>query len=66
MNITGILPFLIPIIIAEVILLVVTIRHILMHDTYKRGNRVFWLVVAIIGMQFWGPILYFVFGKEDA
>ena len=66
MNITGILPFLIPIIIAEVILLVVTIRHILTHDTYKRGNRVFWLVVAIIGMQFWGPIFYFIFGKEDA
>ena len=66
MNITGLLPFLIPIIIAEVILLVVTIRHILTHDTYKRGNRILWLVVAIIGMQFWGPILYFILGKEDA
>ena len=66
MDITSILPFLIPIIIAEVVLLVVTIRHILTHDTYKRGNRILWLVVAIIGMQFWGPILYFILGKEDA
>ena len=65
MDITSILPFLIPIIIAEVVLLVVTIRHILTHDTYKRGNRILWLVVAIIGMQFWGPILYFILGKED-
>ncbi len=65
-QITQFLPFLIPLIIAEVVLLVVTIRHILTHNTYKRGNRVIWLVVAIVGMQFWGPILYFLLGKEDA
>ena len=60
------LPFLIPLIIVQFGLLAVTIRHILTHNTYKRGNRVLWLVVAIVGMQFWGPILYFLLGKEDA
>ena len=25
-----------------------------------------WLAVAIIGMNFIGPILYFLLGKEDA
>lgn len=65
-QITQFLPFLIPLIIAEVILLAITIRHILTHNTYKRGNRVLWLVVVIVGMQFWGPILYFLLGKEDA
>ena len=65
-QITQFLPFLIPLIIAEVVLLAITIRHILTHNTYKRGNRVIWLVVAIVGMQFWGPILYFLLGKEDA
>ncbi|MBR4026225.1 MAG: PLDc N-terminal domain-containing protein [Lachnospiraceae bacterium] len=64
-ELNQILPFLIPIIIAEVILLVVTLRHILTHTTYKRGNRMMWVIIAIIGMQFWGPILYFVLGKED-
>ena len=64
-QLTELLPFLIPLVIAEFILLAVTIRHILTHDTYKRGNRVLWLVIAIVGMQFWGPILYFVLGKED-
>ena len=64
--IKELLPFLIPLIIAEAVLLIVTIRHILTHDTYKRGNRTIWLLVAIIGMQFWGPILYFLLGKEDA
>lgn len=65
-NIAEILPFLIPLIIVEVILLVVTISHILTHDHYKRGNRVFWMILAIVGMQFWGPILYFCLGREDA
>ena len=59
------LPILIPIVIAELILLAVTIRHILTHDTYKRGTRAVWLVVSVVGMQFIGPILYFALGKED-
>lgn len=62
----NILPFLIPLAIAEFALLGYTIYHILTHKNYKRGNRTMWLVVAIVGMQFVGPILYFVLGKEDA
>lgn len=65
-ELTQILPFLIPLVIAEIVLLGYTIYHILTHKTYKRGNRALWIVIAIIGMQFWGPILYFVLGKEDA
>lgn len=64
-QLTELLPFLIPLVIAEVILLAVTLRHILTHNTYKRGNRILWVVIAIVGMQFWGPILYFVLGKEE-
>lgn len=60
------LPLLIPFLIAEFVLLFYTIRHILTHKTYKHGNRVIWLIVAIVGMEFIGPILYFLFGKEDA
>ncbi len=60
------LPLIIPIIIVEIVLLIYTLRHILTHDTYKRGNRVLWLVVVIVGMEFIGPILHFLLGKEDA
>lgn len=66
MTIHEILPFLIPLAIAEFGLLGYTIWHILTHKTYKRGNRALWLVVAIVGMQFIGPVLYFALGKEDA
>lgn len=59
------LPFIIPVCVVEIVLLVYTIYHILTHDTYKRGTRALWLIIAIAGMQFVGPILYFVLGKED-
>lgn len=65
-DITQILPFLIPLVIVEMGLLAFTLYHIFTHKTYKRGNRALWVAIAIIGMQFWGPILYFVLGKEDA
>jgi len=60
------LPFLIPLILAQFALLGYTLYHILTHTCYKRGNRALWLVITIILMNFIGPILYFLFGKEDA
>jgi len=64
--ITEMLPFLIPLIIAEFALLGYTLWHILAHKNYKRGNRTLWLIVTIAGMNFIGPILYFILGKEEA
>ena len=59
------LPFLIPLVLVEIALLGYTLHHILTHKNYKRGSRALWLVVTIIGMEFIGPILYFLIGKED-
>lgn len=59
------LPFLIPIVIVQFSLLFYVIRHILTHENYKRGNRKLWLIVSIVLMNFVGPILYLIFGKED-
>ena len=60
------LPFFIPLVIAQFSLLGYALYHILTHDTYRRGNRVTWLVVTLVLMNFVGPILYFLLGKEDA
>ena len=60
------LPFLIPLVMVQFGLLGYTLYHILSHNTYKRGNRTLWLVVTIVLMNFIGPILYFLLGKEDA
>ena len=66
MNVNEMLPFIIPLVIAQFALLAYTLYHILTHKNYKRGSRGLWLVVAIVGMDFVGPILYFLFGKEEA
>ncbi len=65
-KITELLPFLIPLVLVEFVLLGYTLYHILTHEHYKRGNRTLWIVVTIIGMNYVGPILYFLLGKEEA
>lgn len=65
-NIQEFLPFLIPLVILQLGLLAYTVRHILTHEQYKRGTRTLWLVISIVGMEFIGPILYFLLGREDA
>ena len=62
---TEILPFLIPLVIAEFILLLITLKHILTHENYKHENRTMWLIISIVGMNFVGPILYFLLGREE-
>ena len=59
------LPFLLPLLVAQFALLGYTLYHILTHDTYKRGTRALWLIVTIVFMNFVGPILYFLLGKEE-
>lgn len=59
------LPFLIPLIVVQFALLGYSLYHIFTHQNYKRGNRALWLVITIVLMNYVGPILYFLFGKED-
>lgn len=65
MTLKEILPFLIPLIIGEFVLLFFALRHIFTHTTYKHGNRIIWIAITIAFMNYVGPILYFIFGKED-
>ncbi len=65
-KIMEVFPFLIPLAIVQFALLGYTLYHILTHKNYRRGSRTLWLVVALIGMEFIGPILYFLLGKEEA
>ena len=65
MSLQEMLPFFIPLAIVELVLLFYTLWHIFTHSHYKRGTRLMWCIIAIVGMQFIVPVLYFVFGKED-
>lgn len=59
------LPFLIPLVVVQFALLGYTLHHILTHNHYKRGNRVLWIVLTLMLMNYVGPILYILLGKED-
>ncbi len=66
-KILEVLPFLIPLVIAELAVVGYTLYHIFTHSTYKRGSRALWVVITLVFMNtFIGPILYFLIGKEDA
>ena len=60
------LPFLIPLVAVELILLVSALVHVFTHKNYKYGNRLIWVLVIIVGSGcLLGPILYFVLGREE-
>lgn len=66
-QIKELLPFLIPLIVAELAVVGYTLYHIFKHETYKRGTRALWIVITLLFMNtFIGPILYFLLGKEDS
>lgn len=58
------LPLLIPILVLDIALAVAAIRHILRHPHYRFGNKTMWLII-VIALLLFGPVLYFVLGKEE-
>jgi uncharacterized membrane protein YqjE len=58
------LPFLIPLTLIQLGLMVAALIHILKHDTYRTGNRVVWILVCLL-VNVIGPILYFIIGRGD-
>lgn len=63
-NINQYLPFLIPLLVLQIGLMIATVVHVLTHNSYRIGNRAIWLVVGIV-ISIIGPVLYFTIGKGD-
>jgi len=62
-NISEFIPFLIPLVVIQFGLMIASLVHILRHKTYRRGNRVLWIIVSFISII--GPVLYFTLGRGD-
>jgi hypothetical protein len=58
------LPFLIPVVIAELAMAVTALVHVLKHPHYRFGNQVAWILVVLL-IQIIGPVLYFVAGRGE-
>lgn len=63
-QIIKMLPFLIPLVILELALLVIALVDIIRRPRVTGNNKVVWLIVVIL-FQVIGPIVYFVFGRKE-
>ena len=63
-EIINLLPFLIPLLVIELILVIAALVHIFRHDNYKVGNRVMWVCICLI-VNIIGPVLYFIIGRGE-
>ena len=57
-------PFLLPLAIIQIGLMVAALIHIFRHNTYNTGNRTLWVILSIC-LNTIGPILYFTIGRSD-
>jgi hypothetical protein len=62
-NISQIIPFLIPIIILQLLLIVVALRDLINRER-TNGPKWLWVVVILFG-EIFGPIIYLLVGRED-
>lgn len=58
------LPFLIPLIIIQFALQIFALIHLLKHPNYRFGNKLFWILVVLLG-QIIGPVVYLAFGRGE-
>lgn len=58
------LPFLVPVLLADIALAAAAVMHILRHPRCRFGNRAMWLVIVVVILLF-GPVIYFVLGKGE-
>lgn len=58
------LPFLIPLFVLELVLLITALVHVLRHPKYRFGNKVMWVVIVVV-IQVIGPVVYFLIGRGE-
>lgn len=62
--IVDILPFLVPLVILELALLVIALVDIVRRDYVTGGNKAVWVLIVVF-INLIGPIVYFIFGRKE-
>ena len=58
------MPFLIPLILIELALMITALVHVLRHPQYRFGNKIMWILIVLFVSTI-GPIAYFIFGRGE-
>lgn len=65
-DIARILPLLLPLIVLQLVLLGLALRDILRPERRVRGGDKRIWIAAIVLIQLIGPLVYFIFGRDDS
>jgi hypothetical protein len=63
--IKSLLPFLIPVMLLEIGLMVWALVDCVKRERVKGGNKAVWILVIVL-VNIIGPLIYFIFGREEA
>jgi hypothetical protein len=63
-EIIGALPFLIPLFLLELGLLVAAVVNIATRKRVRGGNKALWIILVVV-VSVIGPIIYFAFGRQE-
>ena len=63
-EITELLPFLIPILLIELALLVIAVVDIAKREHVRGGNKIVWILIIVL-INIIGPIIYLALGRQD-
>lgn len=58
------LPFLLPLIIFQLILAITALVHVLKNPKYRFGNKTMWIFIVLF-IQIIGPVIYFALGRGE-
>ncbi|MFT8889074.1 MAG: PLDc N-terminal domain-containing protein [Ethanoligenens sp.] len=58
-------PFILPLAAVQLVLMLTALIHLIRHRKTRTLNVPVWAVIIVLG-EIVGPILYLVFGREDA
>jgi len=63
-TIIQMLPYMVPLIILEAVLLSVALIDLAKRKNVTGGNKIIWILVTV-GIQFIGPVIYLVAGRKE-
>jgi len=63
-TIVEMLPFLIPLLILQLVLLIVALVDLVKRQKVKGDNKVLWVLLIVL-VNIIGPVVYLIFGREE-
>ncbi len=64
-TIKEILPFLIPLLLIQLVLLIIALADLIKREKVRGGNKIIWALVIVL-VNIIGPVLYLFIGRQES